>query len=366
MRNRRRRSLYGQARDADGILDLSDAQIGDAGAQAIAKALKANTRLTWLDLSNNQIGDSGVQAIAKSLKANETLTGLHLSNNQIGDSGVQAIAKSLKANETLTGLHLAGNRIGDAGAQAIAEVLKVNSTLTELSLHENQIGDVGAQGVAEALKVNSKLNQLSLRSNCIGNLGFQALDETSKVTCRIEIDRYYDQVNPLAFSLLPRLATAKDIQKVFRMLTSGLELENQPACLPALPTEIAGLIMDEAHYWQGVLRTKRGDSDVDILKVTVPQRDSIRVKAIQVLRDWSSELDDIDDCAFDLTVQDEQGAVRYECAVHPTFVNSNLTLATIEPATTPILRQMREGWQVRFLLNDCGDALFEAVYVGYV
>ncbi|KJE96276.1 hypothetical protein CAOG_06619 [Capsaspora owczarzaki ATCC 30864] len=381
-------------------LDLKVNQIGDAGAVAIADALKLNMTLKKLRLDENQIGDAGAVAIANALKLNTTLARLLLVENQIGKAGAQAIAEALTVNTTVTELRLDKNQIGDAGAQAIAEALKVNTTLTELRLHQTQIGDVGAQAIAEALKVNTTLIDLQLSGNQIGDIGAQAIAEALKgnptgITVDLNsncIDRAFVQLvkqaqktknrglylsndtqfNPLVFSLLPRLASTEDIQAVLGMLTSGLELENQSQSLPALPTEIAELIMDEAYYWQGVQHAKRMHGDQHYtLTVTVPRSvigNSIRVKTIQVLREWKLCPDTISDCVFDLTVQDEQGAVRYECLVQPTFVDSNLLqLATIWPANHPILRQMREGWQVRVARSKSNEYVrFEALYVGYV
>ncbi|KJE97562.1 hypothetical protein CAOG_007399 [Capsaspora owczarzaki ATCC 30864] len=373
-------------------LELSDNQIGHAGTKAIAEALKVNTTLTRLSLSGNQIGyagaqamalttltvlslganqlgDSGALAIAEALKANKTLTALDLQLNQIGTSGAQAIAEALKVNTTVTYLGLDGNQIGDAGALAIAEALKVNTMLKGLLLYANQIGDVGAQGIAAALMVNTTLKAFPLAYNCIGHLGSQAIDEARKRNCGCLVE-IGDQINPLAFSLLPRLASAGDSHTVFGMLTSGLELENQPASLPALPTEIAELIMDKAHYWQGLEKTKRWNFHVDtpdcVLKVTVPQEDSIRVKVIQVLRERKQPPNNIGDCVLNLTVRDEQGTVQYECAVHPTFVSSNLALATIRQASHPIIQQMREGWEVQLRPSTFAlYVLLERLYVGY-
>ncbi|XP_011270583.1 hypothetical protein, variant [Capsaspora owczarzaki ATCC 30864] len=381
-------------------LYLYENQLGDIGAQAIAEALKVNTTLIKLNLPENQIGEAGAQAIAEALKVNTTLTKLNLSWNQIGGAGAVAIADALKLNKTVTTIYLSGNQIGDAGARAIAEVLKVNTTLTELGLSENQIGDAGAQAIAEAIKVNKILTNLELGWNQIGDAGAQAIAEAIELgttLTRLNIwyncigsavaqliteakklnyaDVYADsQFNPLVLSLLPRLASAEDTQTVFCLLTSGLELENQRASLPALPAEIAELIMDEAHYWQGVQHIKRSqfddDTPDDILQVTVPQGvngNSIRVKSIQVLRDSRTLDGSIDDRGFDLIVRDEQGAVQHECSAKPTVVDLTLELATIWPASHPVIRQMREGWQVQVRPSKSPkDALFESLYVGYV
>ncbi|XP_004346770.2 hypothetical protein CAOG_05085 [Capsaspora owczarzaki ATCC 30864] len=348
-------------------LGLGINQIGDAGAQAIAETLKVNTTVTRLYLDQNQIGEAGAQAIAETLKVNKTLSELYLGDNRISDAGATPIAEALKVNTTLTALDLGKNQIGNLGMMAIAEALKVNTSLTEHNLNVNQIGDEGAKAIAEALKVNTSVKKLNLAFNCIGKVAAQAIQDARPLT---ELKLNY-QINPLAFALRPRLATAEDLQIVFRMLTSGLELENQSASLPALPAEIADLIMDEAYYWQGVERVNWIEGTADgVLKVTVPQSingNSIRVKVIQVLWDKSTEGKSKQNCVFYLTIRDEQGVVRYECAATPSFVDSTIRLATIWPASHPVIRQMREGWEVQVQPSEPpGDDVLEYLYVGYV
>ncbi|KJE95162.1 hypothetical protein CAOG_005642 [Capsaspora owczarzaki ATCC 30864] len=398
--NQRQLELFDKVKNAQDALYLSENQIGNAGAQAIAEALKANPTLTWLVLrrgqigaagaraiaetlnvnmrltrlmlGRNELGDAGAKAIAAAIKVNSTLKRLDLHANMIGHDGAQAIAEALKVNTTVKRLYLDQNQIGDVGAHAIAEALKANTAVTALHLSENQIGDIGAQEIAEALKMNTTLKWLDLQSNCFSNAGLQAIREASQVNptlTHLDLDL---QINPRVFSLLPRLATAEDLHNVFHLLTCGLALEDQPTSLPALPAEIAELIMDNAHYWQGAQHTKQlwfgDDTPADILEVKLPQSvnaNSVRVKAIQVLRDSSTLHGSNVGNGFDLIVRDEQGAVRYECLAKPTFVDSNLQLATIWPANHPILRQMREGWQVQVRARKFyGDVLLESLYVG--
>src|SRR5271168_3004599 len=59
------------------------------------------------------------------------LTSLSLSNNEIGEAGARAIAERLTG---LTSLNLDDNGIGEAGARAIAERL---TGLTSLNLDDN-------------------------------------------------------------------------------------------------------------------------------------------------------------------------------------------------------------------------------------
>ncbi|KJE90667.1 hypothetical protein CAOG_01938 [Capsaspora owczarzaki ATCC 30864] len=152
--------------------------MGDAGAQAVANALKYNPLLEELFLQFHKIGDDGARAIAETLKVNTTLTMLHLGENLIGDAGARAIAEALKVNKSLIILHLPENQIGDAGVRALAEALKVNTTLKRLALQNNQIGDAGAQALAEALTVNTTLTELCMYLNQIGDAGAQAIADS--------------------------------------------------------------------------------------------------------------------------------------------------------------------------------------------
>ncbi|KJE95257.1 hypothetical protein CAOG_05730 [Capsaspora owczarzaki ATCC 30864] len=371
-------------------------EVGDAGAPAIAEALKVNTTMTWLALWQNQIGEVGARALAETLKVNETVTKLDIWRNQIGDAGASAIAEALKVNTTVNMVDLGGNQISDIGASAIAEALKVNKTVTKLDLDENQIGSAGAQALAEAFKVNTTVTQVDLGENLIGDAGAQAIAELIKVNktlawlnlswnCIGDVGiqaiadarefhpsptalRISFQFSPLVLSLLPRLATADDLQTVFGLLTSGLELEDQLASLPALPAEIADLIMDEACYWQGLRRTRPNLSNVHFLQVRLPRSstaNSIRVKAIQVLLGIKHiHANNPEQCVVKLIVRDEQGAVRYECTAKPTLVDSTLWRVTILPASHPVIRQMHEGWKV-----DVQPGIyvpFLSFYVGYI
>ena len=146
----------------DGHRNYVSDHVGDAGAMALAEALKRNRKLTTLNLGRNRIGDVGVTALAEALKSNRKLVYLNLGRNSIGDVGATALAEALKSNSVLKTLHLGRNSIGDVGATAVAEALKSNGALTTLNLEPNAIGDAGATALAEALKSNGALTTLNL------------------------------------------------------------------------------------------------------------------------------------------------------------------------------------------------------------
>ncbi|XP_011270429.1 hypothetical protein CAOG_08789, partial [Capsaspora owczarzaki ATCC 30864] len=139
---------------------------------------------------------------------------------------------------------------------------------------------------------------------------------------------------------------------------------------PALPAEIAELVMDEAEYFQGVQHIHQAWSRynrLEFLKLTMPRSsdgNSIRVKAIQVLRERQSEAKSD---PFDLIVRDELGAVRYKWAAEAPVVGSNIQLVTISPTDHPVIRQLRAGWEVevQFGQSSC-FVRFASLSVGYI
>ncbi|MCP3961688.1 MAG: hypothetical protein GY719_27930 [bacterium] len=143
-------------------LDLSNNEVGEAGAQAIAEHLG---QLTSLALSATKVGEAGARAIAEHLGQ---LTSLALDATKVGEAGARAIAEHLGQ---LTSLSLSGSEVGDAGAGAIAEHL---SQLTLLWLGTNTVSDAGVRAIAEHL---SQLTSLNLYSNEVSDVGVQTIAE---------------------------------------------------------------------------------------------------------------------------------------------------------------------------------------------
>ena len=151
------------------------------GMETLHRMSENDPTLTALDVNSNSIGDAGASALAEALKVNKTLMMLNVHNNDIGDHGASALADALKVNKTLTKLSLYRNSIGATGASALAEALKVNKTLTELNVAGNSIGDAGASALAEALKVNNKLMMLDVQGNSIGAAGKALLRASTRL-----------------------------------------------------------------------------------------------------------------------------------------------------------------------------------------
>jgi hypothetical protein len=166
------------------ILSLSDNDIGDGGAIALADMLKTNTYVQNLILSRNRIGNGGANALAEALMVNNTLTELCLAFNQIGDEGTNALADMLKTNKNLKSFEIS---VGVEGANALALGLKKNTALEALDVYQDktssdelayELADEIAIALADALKTNRTLKHLFLLY--IGDKGAEALLEALK------------------------------------------------------------------------------------------------------------------------------------------------------------------------------------------
>ena len=150
-------------------LSFFDDNIGPAEAQTLANALQnklipkeEELTSTTLDLSNNNIGVAGAYAFANALKVSTSLVALGLGGNKIGDAGAHNIANALQTNNTLIVLDLSNDNIGAVGARDIADALRTNHTLAELSLKGNKIGVVEVEAIADALQNNLHMRNIAL------------------------------------------------------------------------------------------------------------------------------------------------------------------------------------------------------------
>lgn len=159
-----------------GLLDdqrdvqLRDADIGEAGASAIATRLGRG--VVTLDLAGNSIGSSGAAAIGRAHTPN--LEVLNLSRNGLGDTAIQMLCAGLGQLEApqLRRLCLSENQIARAG-RAIGDILGTQKSLNLLDLHWNYLTGDSAAGLFRGLQANLEhggcLARLDLSWNCLGN-----------------------------------------------------------------------------------------------------------------------------------------------------------------------------------------------------
>eukprot|EP00936_MAST-01D_sp_MAST-1D-sp1_P002557 g2557.t1 len=130
-------------------VDSVDAVIG-----RIMHAAPAAPPAVRVNLSSKHLTATDAHTLSQAVCMNRSLTCLNLSDNQLGDAGAAAIASALGTRDCLAplrALSLDANWIGDAGAAALARTFKSNTTLELLSLCHNSIGDVGGWALVDAL-----------------------------------------------------------------------------------------------------------------------------------------------------------------------------------------------------------------------
>ena len=151
------------------VVNLAHNQLGDDGARALGKALRAGVAdgaaLEELYLGHNAIGDEGIAALVAALGTSpsaRTLRRLDFSYNHVGDGGAAALAAALVVPEAagsmlgpLLGLEMVGlgnNQIGRAGAAAVASAIvqrgcdldAATIKVRSVTLDYNELGDAGA------------------------------------------------------------------------------------------------------------------------------------------------------------------------------------------------------------------------------
>jgi hypothetical protein len=167
-------------------LDLSGNRIGDAGASALADALRSHTTLQSLNVSRNRIGDAGCVAIGDALAAaaDSHLVHLDVSGNnrglvQLYPSDDQSLVSSPPLSP------LSPHRFGSASVRAPGQLLftATQPLLQSQSLQSTQqrqlpgIGPLGAAALSRALSApRCVLNTLNLTDLArIGDDGARAL-----------------------------------------------------------------------------------------------------------------------------------------------------------------------------------------------
>ena len=116
-------------------LYLCENGIGPAGAKTLAASLQHLHELRTLRLDSNCVQDEGAKALFQVLPDSK-LERIGLMNNQIGDKGANALAKVMGRCPDLTSVNLMTNKITDSSCRKIMLALRTsNCDHLELSLN---------------------------------------------------------------------------------------------------------------------------------------------------------------------------------------------------------------------------------------
>jgi Ran GTPase-activating protein (RanGAP) involved in mRNA processing and transport len=154
-------------------LDVTDCQIGAAGASFLGEALERNVTLQRIWMHQNPLGASGSSGLFAALARNTTLRHLHLNDCSLDAEPLEAF---LSENRALRSLHVSKNPFGDKGVRHIAAGLSANSALEELGLMNVGLSDAGVGSLGEALATargrrNRTLRLLQLNDPLVTDAG---------------------------------------------------------------------------------------------------------------------------------------------------------------------------------------------------
>ena len=157
----------------------------------------------------------GLAALAAAVKKNATLRSLGLARNGIGlqgNAGFEALAKALQGNKGLHRIDLRHNQMGPSAAEAFAQGMR-GSQLRIVDLSFNEIGAVGAMAVLQEVPSCTQLAKLLLQSNsiygtCAGHL--LACSALSSSVGDGEAGEEIESELDLRWNFLGRLSANKD------------------------------------------------------------------------------------------------------------------------------------------------------------
>ena len=147
------------------LLSLSACNIGDLGAEELAKALFRNIDLKEIYLDDNKIGFNGIKALSEKVLGKVSLIKINLSHNLIDEDGASCLGKCLETASSLQILYLNSNNIKNKGCVEISKGLEKNNSLVELHLDNNKISDQGVNALSKVLKGKENLMFLGLSTN---------------------------------------------------------------------------------------------------------------------------------------------------------------------------------------------------------
>ena len=166
--------------------DLSFNNIGDSGANSIARMLKINTSLQHLTLKSNSITERGASDISDSLKENRSLLSFDFSFNAIEDKGGLRMAEMLTENMNLKFLNLSSCDLKTSSLIKLAIVVSHHPTLQELRIAKTLAASKKEESMyhlSEIFKVNTTLRSLDMSFQSLSDSGVSVFFQGIKL-CR--------------------------------------------------------------------------------------------------------------------------------------------------------------------------------------
>lgn len=154
-------------------------------ATALQQVVRRGSRLRVLAMDACGVGRRGALSISnfmqqQRLGVGDYLRVLELSNNDVGDAGAQALVESiLKCGHRIGHLGLNNAGIGDCGALSFVKLLKYNRSMHTLSLqHNTRITDVGAASLLKTVYDTDSIKTI-IGSNHVLNLNLRGCNRIS-------------------------------------------------------------------------------------------------------------------------------------------------------------------------------------------
>lgn len=170
------------------FLNLSDNEIDDVSAYALAEALKNAPEGFCIDLTSNKISDFGVKQFALAIKNNlvPNQCSIDLSINHFSSQAGRELVKSVNADKYVK-LILQASRFGDEGMRSIAQRLVEIDAPKKLSLQlsNNGIGNRGFSYLTDVFykhHISTKIS-LDLSNNLVGLKGISYLANALEQGC---------------------------------------------------------------------------------------------------------------------------------------------------------------------------------------
>jgi Ran GTPase-activating protein (RanGAP) involved in mRNA processing and transport len=141
-------------------LNISNADIGNFGAEQIAKLIKSNFNIRSIVISNNNIGPDGAKMLALALPHNQYLKGLNLCSSNFGSDGGNFFAES--SSPSLCLLCLSGNKLRFDTVMNIISNLSSYPKMLDLDLELNRIDEVDKKNLRKFIRKNRKKHNIHL------------------------------------------------------------------------------------------------------------------------------------------------------------------------------------------------------------